>query len=94
MGVLFFIFFPHYVGNVSSFTLSVGDYPPGDYNLTIAATDVFGNSVTEVVPLFLSGMIETSIGRSYIKILPGRNQRIADEHGLGRICDLINPYHS
>ena len=43
-------------GDANSIELSVQDYPPGDYNLTIAATDIFGQSVTEVVSLFLSGM--------------------------------------
>ena len=43
------------IGNASSVVFSVGDYLPGDYNLTIDATDVFGQSTTVVVPLFLSG---------------------------------------
>ena len=43
------------VGNASSFELTVEEYPPGDYNLTITATDIFGQTVTEVVELFLSG---------------------------------------
>ena len=45
----------HVVGNASSFILSVEDYPPGDYNLTITATDVFGQTVIEAVELFLPG---------------------------------------
>ena len=40
---------------MASLTLSVNDYPPGAYNLTIAAEDVFGQSVSEIVSLFLSG---------------------------------------
>ncbi len=43
------------IGNASSFTLSVEQYPPGDYNFTIDATDVFGQTATVVVELFLSG---------------------------------------
>lgn len=45
------------IGNVSSFVLSVEDFPPGDYNLTIMASDIFGQTVTEIVSLFLSGMM-------------------------------------
>ena len=45
-----------YTGNVSSVSISVRDYPPGDYNLTIMATDVFGQSVDEVVPFLLPGV--------------------------------------
>ena len=43
------------LGNASSFTLSINDFPPGEYNFTIDATDVFEQSVTEVVQIFLSG---------------------------------------
>ena len=44
-----------HTGNASSYTLSVFDFPPGDYNVTITATDINGQTVTEVVSLFLSG---------------------------------------
>jgi hypothetical protein len=43
------------IGNASSFTLSVEQFPPGDYNFTIDARDVFGQTATVVVELFLSG---------------------------------------
>ena len=43
------------VGDAELFTLSVRDYPPGDYNFTINATDIYGQSVIEVVQFFLSG---------------------------------------
>ena len=48
----------HFVctGNVSSVAISVQDYPPGEYNLTIMATDIFGQSVDERVSLILAGM--------------------------------------
>ena len=36
------------------------EYLPGNYNLTVEALDVFGQSVTEVVPFFLSGVYVTS----------------------------------
>ena len=36
--------------------ISVQDYPPGEYNLTIMATDIFGQSVDERVSLILAGM--------------------------------------
>ena len=43
-------------GNVSSVLISVQDYPPGEYNLTIMATDIFGQSVAEDVSLILAGI--------------------------------------
>ena len=45
-----------FAGDVSSFSLSVVDYPPGVYNLTIDAVDIYGQSVTVVANLFLSGI--------------------------------------
>ena len=45
------------IGNATSIVLSVEDYSPGDYNLSIVATDVFGQSVTTVIEVFLSGEI-------------------------------------
>lgn len=42
-------------GNAASFVISVNDYPPGDYNLTIEAEDIFDQSVSEVVSIFLPG---------------------------------------
>ena len=44
-------------GNASSFTLTVADFPPGDYNFTIDAVDVFGQAATVVVELFLAGKL-------------------------------------
>ena len=44
------------VGNASSFILSVTDYVPGTYNITIDATDMYGQTTTEVIPVFLSGL--------------------------------------
>ena len=35
--------------------LSINDYPPGVYNLTVVAMDIFGQSVQDVVTLFLPG---------------------------------------
>ena len=35
--------------------LSVEDYPPGVYNLTIEARDFFGQAVTEVIAVYMSG---------------------------------------
>lgn len=45
------------LGNASSFTLTVNDYAPGEYNFTVDATDVYGQTATVIVPLFLSGKI-------------------------------------
>ena len=42
-------------GNASSFTLSVANFPPGDYNVTVDAVDIFGQFASAVVELFLSG---------------------------------------
>lgn len=42
-------------GNAASFVISIDDYPPGDYNLTIEAEDVFEQNVSEVLSIFLSG---------------------------------------
>ena len=39
--------------------LSVVDYPPGEYNLTIEARDFTGQSVTEVLAIYVSGQIVT-----------------------------------
>ena len=47
-----------FAGNVSSFSLTTADYLPGAYNITIDAVDVYGQSVTVTVPLFLSGITE------------------------------------
>lgn len=47
-----------FAGNVSSFSLSVVDYLPGTYNITIDAVDIYGQSVTVNVPLFLPGITE------------------------------------
>ena len=48
------------LGNVESIMLSVEDYLPGDYNLTIEARDSFGRSITEVVTVFISGEFVTA----------------------------------
>ena len=45
------------IGSATSVALSVEDYAPGDYNLSIVATDVFGQTITTVVEVFLSGEI-------------------------------------
>lgn len=47
------------VGNISSVAISINNYPPGDYNLTIMATDVFNQSIDVVVPFFLPGIHAT-----------------------------------
>ena len=44
------------LGNITSVTISVQDYPPGDYNLTITATDIFNQTVNQDVSFVLSGM--------------------------------------
>ena len=44
-------------GNITFVAISVQDYPPGEYNLTIMATDIFGQSVDEDVSLLLPGMM-------------------------------------
>ena len=56
------------LGNASSFTLSVDDFPPGDYNFTIDATDVFGQTATAVVELFLSGKNNSNVAEINIAI--------------------------
>jgi hypothetical protein len=43
-------------GNAAeSFVISVNDYPPGEYNLTIEAEDIFDQEASEAVTIFLSG---------------------------------------
>ena len=44
-----------HTGDVGAFDLSVIDYEPGNYNITIIAMDVFNQSVTIVESFFLSG---------------------------------------
>ena len=44
------------LGDVTFVAISVQDYPPGDYNLTIIATDIFNQTVNEDVSFVLSGM--------------------------------------
>ena len=55
--VLFFLFI--YIistGNASNIVIGVGDYPPGNYNLTVTVQDENGQTVTTVVESFsLSG---------------------------------------
>ena len=35
--------------------ISIDDYPPGEYNLTIEAEDIFDQGVNETFTIFLSG---------------------------------------
>ncbi len=43
-------------GNAAeSFVISIDDYPPGEYNLTIEAEDIFDQEASEAVTIFLSG---------------------------------------
>ena len=55
--VLFFLFI--YIistGNASDIVIGVGDYPPGNYNLTVTVRDENGQTATTVVESFsLSG---------------------------------------
>ena len=43
------------IGNVASLMLSVEDYPPGNYNLTIEVVDVFGQIQVRSYSFFLPG---------------------------------------
>ena len=43
------------IGNAASLVLSVEDYPPGDYNLTIEAVDIFGQIESLFYSFFLPG---------------------------------------
>ena len=43
------------IGNAASLMLSVEDYPPGDYNLTIEVIDVFGQIQVRSYSFFLPG---------------------------------------
>lgn len=35
--------------------ISIGEYPPGEYNLTIDAVDIFDQIASEVLTIFLPG---------------------------------------
>ena len=43
------------IGNAASLMLSVEDYPPGDYNLTVEVVDVFGQIQVLSYSFFLPG---------------------------------------
>ena len=43
------------VGNNSEVTLSVTDYPPGDYNITFNYTDIYGQTAHVLERASLSG---------------------------------------
>ena len=45
------------VGSAASLLLTIEDYPPGDYNLTIEATDIYGQSAEFLLTFFLPGDI-------------------------------------
>ena len=50
------VFFPPFcAGNAASFMISIGEYPPGEYNLTIDAVDIFDQIASEVLTIFLPG---------------------------------------
>lgn len=46
-----------YIGNdtMSSITVTVADYPPGQYDITINSTDVYGQTNNTVVSIILTG---------------------------------------
>ena len=46
-----------YTGNAASLVISVNDYPPGEYNLTIEAVDIFDQTASEVFTIFLPGKL-------------------------------------
>ncbi len=49
-------FFPPCIGDASGIVLTVQDFPPGDFILTVTARDVSGQTATQVVePILLSG---------------------------------------
>ena len=55
------------IGNATSVLFLVEDYPPGNFNLTILATDVLNRSTSVVVPVFISGMyVIVCISSSYV----------------------------
>ena len=45
-------------GSATSLMLSVEDYPPGDYNLTIEVFDVFGQNADLFLSFFLPGKLK------------------------------------
>ena len=49
--------FPGCIGNAAgSFVISIDDYPPGEYNLTIEAVDIFDHVANETFTIFLPGI--------------------------------------
>ena len=52
---LFFSSMAACTGIAASLVISINDYPPGEYNLTIEAVDIFEQSVSEVISIFLPG---------------------------------------
>ena len=65
VSVLTDVYCLYVLGDITSVSISVQDYPPGSYNLTIIATDIFNQTVDEGVSFVLAGMPSCS----YIKIL-------------------------
>ena len=82
------------LGDATSVIISVQDYPPGDYNLTIIATDTLNQTVDERVPLFLAGMPSHCFGITPIFYCEGAIVRRFTKSYLRTYAHVLTHIHT